>query len=89
MKIKELELKELEPRLNRQGSFGHKALVIVDGEVAYLFSYETLIAQVDQGTLTVVDTYSATTLKHIKEFAYQYAGLTGLTKQKIKQEYMG
>lgn len=67
----------LEPKYSTQKSFYKKALVSVSlsrGDHIYLFSYKTLVASACNGELKKHwNGYSRTTMKHISEFARQFA----------------
>ena len=84
---------ELLPEYDARKSFYGKAKVETDTEtgVTSLYSYGTLVATVflhsgDNGRATVYGTYSATTLRHIKEFLKQH-GFTAKTKEQILADY--
>jgi hypothetical protein len=67
----------LRPIYNHQKSFYKKARVIQNNNGIHLTSYNTVVAVIDTSldrdkALTVFGTYSSTTLKHIKDFMYQY-----------------
>lgn len=67
---------ELEPRYDSAQSFYGKALVIRDGSTDYLYSYLTPVAcYSDKDGLTLFSEWecSATTLRHVKEFAQQHS----------------
>lgn len=76
-----LSIKALVPMNTKQKSFNGKALVVMTDSAVALFSYETLIAEVPtlrdyDGTsvyLTEDFDYSPTTLKHLREFLFQFA----------------
>jgi hypothetical protein len=82
--------KLLEPLFDKHESFYGKAMVVYDDDgTVWLQSYETKVAVIrPNGELEVFDTYSATTLRHIKEFMYQN-GFTPLSKSGIEKHYMG
>lgn len=67
----------LEPKYSTQKSFYKKALVYVSlnrDEHSSLFSYKTLVASACNGELKKHwNGYSRTTMKHISEFARQFA----------------
>src|SRR5205809_32877 len=75
---------ELTPKFDSRASFYGKAKVteentIEDNVIAHkLYSYDTHVATIlkdtvdDTGTATIYGTYSATTLRHIKEFLKQH-----------------
>ena len=71
----------LQARFDSRKSFCGKAIVITKENAIYLQSYDTIVARYDADTktLNVLDTsfanergvYTATTRRHIKEFALQ------------------
>lgn len=70
---------ELCPVYDSRKSFYGKAKVIHRGNSYYLYSYDTLVAVWDGTMHRKWDGYSATTARHINEFARQYEG-HGYTK---------
>lgn len=63
---------ELEPRFDIRKSFYGKAHVLrMDDGSIVLQSYETQVAVIKNGKLGIRGDYSATTTRHIKEFARQ------------------
>lgn len=62
---------ELEARFDSRKSFYKKATVVEDGDVKRLFSYKTHVATIKNDELIILGDYSATTQRHIKEFALQ------------------
>jgi hypothetical protein len=99
MEIKELfqkfypnsnvRIMELCPYYDSAQSFYGKAKVIEIENDVFLLSYETIVAFYNRETkiAKVVDTYSATTLRHIKEFLRQ-SGFKAETKKQIERDYM-
>lgn len=91
------EIKNLEAVYDSRKSFYGKAKVITemweDGVIhtIKLQSYRTIVAKIDvteaDRTATVFGTYSATTLRHIKEFLRQY-GFEANGKAQIEQDYI-
>ena len=84
---------ELMPKYDARKSFYGKAKVETDTElgVTSLYSYGTLVAAVfwhlgDKGRAVVYGDYSATTLRHIKEFLKQH-GFAAKTKDQILSDY--
>lgn len=79
-------LRELEPMKDTAKSFYKKAYVGFDDNTKdyMLYSYNTLIASYNRDSgavkLTSDYNYSKTTLRHLKEFLYQYADFTGTLK---------
>lgn len=78
----------LQPELTLQKSFYNKAIVEYDetGEIS-LISYRTKMITIKDNKIIYknddVNNYTQTTLKHVKDFLYQYLNLKNLTKQKI------
>ena len=63
---------ELTPQWDSRASFHGKAIVQENDGSWELISYSTKVAVIrGDGTARVYDTYSATTLRHIKEFLLQ------------------
>lgn len=99
MEIKELfqkfypnsnvRIMELCPYYDSAQSFYGKAKVIEIENDVFLMSYDTIVAFYNRETkiAEVVDTYSATTLRHIKEFLKQ-SGFKAETKKQIERDYM-
>lgn len=80
--------RELEAVYDSRKSFYRKAFVLknTNENQVYLESYNTVVAHIDEaGELHVYDTYSRTTLRHIKEFARQYAKLKLYTKREVEK----
>lgn len=92
-----MTLYELKPEYDGRASFYQKALVEVgeDGEKT-LYSYLTPVAEVTEeltlecvkSVARVFGTYSATTLRHIKEFLKQ-EGFRAESLKQIRKDYMG
>ena len=78
---------ELQTRYDHHKSFYGKANVIIEGNTKKLISYNTHVASLISGKLEVYGTYSATTLRHIKEFARQ-CGFGSLTKKEIERGFI-
>lgn len=78
----------LQPEMVNQKSFYNKAIVEYDetGEIS-LISYHTKMITIKDNKIIYknddVNNYTQTTLKHVKDFLYQYLNLKNLTKQKI------
>ena len=68
-----MKIFELIPTNGRK-SFGGKAKVIVDGDIAKLLSYETIVAEynIEDKVYMQHGEYSATTNIHIKTFKQYY-----------------
>ncbi len=86
--MKTLDTFELQPQLDNAQSFYKKAYTLHnnDGTID-LKSYDTIVATFKDNKVSVNDTYSATTLRHIKEFIYQTMGVSGLSKKDIENNY--
>jgi len=77
---------DLEVRYDSRKSFYGKARVETDGNNKKLYSYNTLVAEIKDGTPIVHGTYSQTTLRHIKEFLKQN-GFEAETSKQILRDY--
>lgn len=80
-------ISELTPIHDNRKSFYKKALIeyTEDGQ-KLLYSYNTLVAKIQNNKAVVFDTYSPTTLRHIKEFLLQ-SGFTAENKKQIENDY--
>jgi hypothetical protein len=80
---------ELIPKYDTRKSFYGKAKIINVGSEEKLYSYDTLVADYDRdsNTILVYGTHSNTTLRHIKEFLKQ-KGFKADTKAQIEKDYM-
>lgn len=78
---------ELVARYDRRNSFYGKAIVFEKEDGLYLRSYETIVAKINGGKVIVYDTYSPTTLRHIKEFLKQN-NFKAESKAQIERDYM-
>lgn len=69
-----MNIYELTARFDSRKSFYHKALVQVENGIHTLLSYETPVAKIENGKLTLLSAwdYSATTKRHVKEFVIQH-----------------
>ena len=79
---------ELSTKYDSRKSFYGKARVETSsttGEV-YLVSYQTKVASIHDSIAIVYDTYSATTLRHIKEFLRQN-GFKAENSKQIMKDY--
>lgn len=80
---------ELQPKLYNQKSYYGKALIGQSRDAVHLYSYNTSMVTIYNGKVVHMNPvsldYTQTTLKHVKDFLYQYLGLTGLTKKDILQ----
>jgi hypothetical protein len=79
---------ELCPYYDSAQSFYGKAKVIEIENDVFLLSYETIVAFYNRSAkiAQVYDTYSATTLRHIKEFLKQN-GFKAESKKQIEKDY--
>lgn len=86
--MKTINTFELTPQLDNAQSFYKKAYTLHndDGSIQ-LKSYDTIVATFKDDKVSVNDTYSTTTLRHIKEFIYQTTGVSGLSKKDIEKDY--
>ena len=84
-----ISIMELCPYYDSAKSFYGKAKVIEIENDVFLMSYDTIVAFFNRDTkiAKVIGTYSATTLRHIKEFLKQ-SGFKAETKKQIKKDYM-
>jgi hypothetical protein len=78
---------ELYPVYDSRKSFYKKAVVLEDEGVKRLRSYDTIVAEIRDGEAEVFGTYSATTMRHIKDFLYQNGFEVG-TKKFIEDTYI-
>ena len=83
---------ELQALNDTRKSFYDKAIVEIDTtkNTHTLYSYGRKVAKFNTGSekMEVYETYSVTTLRHIKEFIYQMLFIEGLTKTDIENLYM-
>lgn len=86
--IKEAPYYELSPRYDSRKSFYGKAHVDTgdNDDKNKLYSYDTLVAEIKDGKPVVYGTYSATTLRHIKDWLKQN-GFKAETSRQIMQDY--
>lgn len=77
---------ELTAEYDSANSFYRKALVHVEGHIRRLQSYNTIVAEIDtsRNIAIVFGTYSATTLRHIKEFLKQHSFKAETLKQVLE-----
>ena len=80
---------ELCPYYDSAQSFYGKAKVFEIENDVFLMSYDTIVAFFNRDTkiARVMDTYSATTLRHIKEFLKQN-GFKAENKKQIENDYI-
>ena len=86
--LKEAPIYDLSPRYDSRASFYSKAKVDTGdkGDKNKLYSYNTLVAEIKDGKPVVYGTYSATTLRHIKEWLIQN-GFKAENKAQILRDY--
>ena len=79
---------ELRPLKDTAKSFYGKAKTEIseNGKIKGLYSYNKCVAFIDNGKATVENTYSATTLRHIKEVLKQN-GFKAENKAQILEDY--
>ena len=84
----EFRIMELYPYYDSAKSFYGKAKVVEIENDVFLVSYDTIVAffNRDAKVAQVYGTYSATTLRHIKEFLKQ-SGFKAETKKQIEKDY--
>lgn len=81
----------LQPLFDNRKSFYKKAKVFKTDNETILMSYNTVVLLIPcdapEGEYYLRNCYSATTLRHIKEFLIQYGGFSayGLTKKNIEK----
>lgn len=85
----DMEIAELYPYYDSAQSFYGKAKVIKIEDDIFLVSYDTIVAfyNRDARIARVMGTYSATTLRHIKEFLKQN-GFKAKDKAQIEKDYI-
>ena len=88
-KIDEAPSYELHPRYDSRQSFYGKARVDTGdkNDKNKLYSYDTLVAEMIDGKPVVYGTYSATTLRHIRDWLKQN-GFKAENKAQIEADYM-
>lgn len=84
----DISIMELCPYYDSAKSFYGKAKVVEIENDVFLVSYDTVVAFFNKETkiAQVVDTFSQTTLRHIKEFLRQ-SGFKAETKKQIEKDY--
>ena len=84
----DISIMELCPYYDSAKSFYGKARVVEIENDVFLVSYDTVVAFFNRETkiAQVVDTFSQTTLRHIKEFLRQ-SGFKAETKKQIEKDY--
>lgn len=86
--LKEAPIYDLSPRYDSRAPFYNKAKVDTGdkGDKNKLYSYNTLVAEIKDGKPVVYGTYSATTLRYIKEWLLQN-GFKAENKAQIMRDY--
>lgn len=79
-------MEELQPIYCRQKSFYGKAKIIRENGTIKLKSYNTIIAEIKNGKLHINGFYSATSMRHLKEFMQQMGFTTG-NKKELEKMY--
>lgn len=77
---------ELQTQHDSRKSFYGKARVEIINGKSVLYSYNTKVAQIENGKPIVYGTYSQTTLRHIKEFLLQN-GFKAENSKQIMKDY--
>ena len=85
-KISNIQKYELSPWGNQKSFYG-KAIVKIEGNKTTLQSYQTDVAVIENGICKIKDTYSQTTLKHIKSFLAEFGFQYELTSKQILEIY--
>ena len=77
-----MRVTQLQPIFAHVKSFYGKATVFSSEDTGYIVlkSYDTLVCALDEDNITLYDTYSKTTLRHIREFLKQ-------NERRIKGKY--
>lgn len=78
---------ELKPKFDSRKSFYGKAHVVYENGEKNLYSYNTKVATIKNGKAKVIDTYSMTTTRHIKDFLKQN-NFNVNTKKDIEKKYL-
>ena len=79
-KMREINTYSLFPKYANVKSFYHKATVIEEGDTITLISYTTPVCIIEKGKIKLHDTYSNTTMRHIREFLKQ-------NEDKVQEKY--
>lgn len=79
-------MKNLETIYDSRNSFYEKAKVEVLENRINLYSYEALVAYIENGFAYITGDYSQTTLRHIKEFLLQN-GFVAVSKKQMMKDY--
>lgn len=83
-----MNIYEMKPIYDSAKSFYKKAIVETNNNIIKLISYNSIVATINLNTnkATVKNTYSQTTLRHIKEFLRQHRYKADSKKQ-ILEDY--
>lgn len=73
---------ELTPLFENVKSYYGKAKIATEGNKLILISYNSKVAEIEDGKLSIFNTSTATTLRHIREFLMQN-GYPKLTKKEM------
>lgn len=84
--MKNTEKTELEPIFDSRKSFYKKAYTLTENNKITLLSYNTKVEEIKNDKAKIFDTYSPTTLRHIKEFLHQNGFKIG-TKKELMEWY--
>ena len=81
-----MKILELHPIHDKSKSFYGKARVVIHngGDWVELWSYNTKVAEIEDGKVTVNGWFSVTTCRHINEFLRQH-GLEPMTKAEMEK----
>lgn len=79
-------LLELKPVFENVKSYYSKATVKIEDNKKTLISYNTKVAEIEDGKIKVYNTQSKTTVRHIREFLRQN-GFKNMSKKEIEQYY--
>ena len=80
-----MNIYDLDCRYDSRASFYGKAKVIEENGVTKLLSYDTIVAEINKGVLSIHGLYSNTTLRHIREFIKQFYGDSPLTLKELRE----
>lgn len=83
-----MNIYKMKPIYDNAKSFYKKAIVETNNDIIKLISYNTIVATIDLNTnkATIKNTYSQTTLRHIKEFLKQHK-FKAHNKKQILEDY--
>lgn len=81
-----MQVYELKTDYDSRKSFYGKAKIVINEGKTHLISYDTWVARIENGKAIVTGLYSATTLRHIKEFLKQN-GFKADNGKQIMEDY--